>query len=323
VGSKVTKGDADPATPDRPSRRVPWRVIFEWNGWSAVTSLATAFAAIFAVVVTLQSLQVTQEGQLADRFSKSIEQLGSEKLDVRLGGIYALESIARDSSVNHASVLEVLSAYVREHSPASSCPTKKGLFQELKPLATDVQAVITVLGRRRHDQDVDALDLHGTCLQGVRIKGANFDGANIGYSDLRAAKIEDASFRGANLETTYIHGAQISRTDFSEADLSYSDAQHSELRDLKFVRARMVGVKFMFSRLKGGADLSYSDLTIANLSGIEITGVNFTGAKTNGLMAGLAVDKVIGLSQWPPPSATCVDRDTYVGPPGPRMYPDC
>ena len=34
---------------------------------------------------------------MTDRYTKAIEQLGSDKLDVRIGGIYALERVARDS----------------------------------------------------------------------------------------------------------------------------------------------------------------------------------------------------------------------------------
>jgi hypothetical protein len=39
-------------------------------------------------------------------------------LEVRLGGIYALERIARDSPTDHWTIIEVLSTYVRENSPA-------------------------------------------------------------------------------------------------------------------------------------------------------------------------------------------------------------
>ncbi len=38
-------------------------------------------------------------------------------LEVRLGGIYALERIARDSPKDHWTIMEVLTAYVRENSP--------------------------------------------------------------------------------------------------------------------------------------------------------------------------------------------------------------
>ena len=54
--------------------------------------------------------ELTEQGQVTDRYTKAIEQLGSEKLDVRIGGIYALERIARDSARDHPTVMEVLSA---------------------------------------------------------------------------------------------------------------------------------------------------------------------------------------------------------------------
>jgi len=42
---------------------------------------------------------------------------GRRLLDLRLGGIYALERIARDSEADRATIAEVLTAYIRIHSP--------------------------------------------------------------------------------------------------------------------------------------------------------------------------------------------------------------
>jgi hypothetical protein len=53
---------------------------------------------------------------VTERYTKAIEQLGSDKLDIRIGGIYALERIARDSARDHPTVIEVLAAFAREHS---------------------------------------------------------------------------------------------------------------------------------------------------------------------------------------------------------------
>ena len=67
---------------------------------------------------------------MTDRYTKAIEQLGSDKLDVRIGGIYALERIARDSPRDHPTVMEVLSAFIRDHShdpwppPDLTAPTR-------------------------------------------------------------------------------------------------------------------------------------------------------------------------------------------------------
>ncbi len=52
---------------------------------------------------------------MTDRYTKAIEQIGSAKLDVRIGGSYALERVARDSARGHPTIMEVLAAFVREH----------------------------------------------------------------------------------------------------------------------------------------------------------------------------------------------------------------
>jgi hypothetical protein len=69
---------------------------------------------------TTNSQELTREGQITDRFTKAIAQLGEqdpEKLAVRLGGIYALERIARESKEDHWPIMEMLTAYVRENAP--------------------------------------------------------------------------------------------------------------------------------------------------------------------------------------------------------------
>ncbi len=73
---------------------------------------------------TDRQLQQAEQGQITDRFTSAIEQLGSDKLEIRLGGIYALERIAGDSLAmesspgrDYATIMEVLTAYVRENAP--------------------------------------------------------------------------------------------------------------------------------------------------------------------------------------------------------------
>jgi hypothetical protein len=74
-----------------------------------------------------RSEELTREGQITDRYTKAVEQLGNDKgqLGVTLGGIYALERIAKDSERDHPTVMEVLSAFVREESRKQSAPTSK------------------------------------------------------------------------------------------------------------------------------------------------------------------------------------------------------
>ena len=50
-----------------------------------------------ALQVNNEALQATRAGQLAELYTRAIDQLGSTTVDITIGGIYALERIARDS----------------------------------------------------------------------------------------------------------------------------------------------------------------------------------------------------------------------------------
>jgi len=73
-----------------------------------------SFAAA-AAYIAWRNLKATQEKQVAERFSKAVEQLGNKNIHTRLGGIYALEQIAKDAEEKYYwQVMETLTAYVRE-----------------------------------------------------------------------------------------------------------------------------------------------------------------------------------------------------------------
>jgi hypothetical protein len=63
-----------------------------------------------------EELQLTREGQLTDRFTRAVDQLGSKDVAVRVGGIYALGRIADESITDRASIADLLTAYVRRPS---------------------------------------------------------------------------------------------------------------------------------------------------------------------------------------------------------------
>ncbi len=80
----------------------------------------TAFGLLFSVWEGLEDRRLTQERLLTERFSKAVEQLGKDTTTVRIGAIYALERIARDSDKDHWTIMEVLTSYVRENSSLPS-----------------------------------------------------------------------------------------------------------------------------------------------------------------------------------------------------------
>jgi hypothetical protein len=118
-------------------------------------------AALGSLAMASRTYWLTQQGQLTDRYTKAIEQLGSDKPDVRLGGIYALERIAKDSAYDRAAVAEVLTAFIRGRvpwpparpdQPGEDTPIEEILF--LRYRAPDVQAALTNRARppTKHDR---------------------------------------------------------------------------------------------------------------------------------------------------------------------------
>jgi len=97
------------------------------QGYAALLVLIGAGSASY---VALRQVRATREGQVTDRYTKAIDQLDQKNaLAVRLGGLYALERIARDSRDDRATIAEVLCAYVRtaprDPPPASRRPPSR------------------------------------------------------------------------------------------------------------------------------------------------------------------------------------------------------
>jgi hypothetical protein len=81
---------------------------------------------------TGRTFALNREGQITERYTRAVEQLANDdKLDVRIGGIYALERIARDSATHYEPVVEVLTAFLREQ--ARRLPESKGTLDSPLP----------------------------------------------------------------------------------------------------------------------------------------------------------------------------------------------
>ncbi|HEY4937894.1 MAG TPA: hypothetical protein VIJ69_02595, partial [Actinomycetota bacterium] len=132
----------------------------------AAIQIVGGTALLVGLVFTNRSLGLNQQGQITDRFTKATDQLGSDKLEIRLGGIYSMERIARDSKSDQGPVMEVLTAFVREHAPVPQA----GPGSATTTVSTEVQAVLTVVGRRKVSNDPTTYRLN--------LRGANLGGAD-------------------------------------------------------------------------------------------------------------------------------------------------
>ena len=158
-----------------------------------VAALAVVGAAGLTARYTWQAAKLTGEGQITDRYTKAIEQLGSKDLHVRIGGIYALERIARDSARDHPTVMEVLTAFIREHSREPWPPPDPGDRDQGQSGRRDIQAALSVVGRRDAKHDTQPIDLVGVDLTGAGLADANLSRARLSGADLSGANLTSAN----------------------------------------------------------------------------------------------------------------------------------
>ena len=178
-----------------------------------------------------RTFELTEQGQVTDRYTKAVEQLGSDKLDVRIGGIYALERVARDSARDHPVVMAVLNAFIREHSREPWPPRDDGAEQPRRSTRSGVQAAITVIGRRDAKReimrinlvqaglgsaDLSGADLSSAVLAGAILTGANLRGAVLDGADLTSADLAYAFLGGAYLRGAVLDGADLSGAEWPD-----------------------------------------------------------------------------------------------------------
>jgi uncharacterized protein YjbI with pentapeptide repeats len=253
-------------------------------------ALAGAVAVYLLRSSTRERREESHERELIERFTRAIDQLGHPALDVRLGGIYSLERLAREWPENHPPIVEILAAYVREHAqlPART----NGHRESRRRPATDVQASLTVLGRRVLAYDNDApvglafTALAGATLTGVHLErsllsGSNLEGADLFKAHLGAADLEGANLRGAglllaSLNDTVLWGANLEGARLYGANLEGAALKGANLKD-----AGLTGASLKDAGLHG-AVLSGADLTGANLEGAGLEGANLEGANLQG-----------------------------------------
>jgi uncharacterized protein YjbI with pentapeptide repeats len=181
-----------------------------------------------------QQQDLTRRGQLADRFRAAIEQIGrSDSADAVLGGIYVLESVARDAWESvpqqnriRLAVYDVLVAYIDRHA-AWTIGQPKPNSRELDTMrisAPDLQAALTVLGRRDHLQSDPFLDLGYVAITDADLSNADFSGAWFIGDDL-----ENVDFVGAHLENAKFGAAEFNRTLLYHAHLEHANLNHADL----------------------------------------------------------------------------------------------
>jgi hypothetical protein len=88
-----------------------------WIAWRRVIAAnRQAEAALQQAAVALDQQKLSRRDHVAELFNKAVEQLVSEKLEIRLGAIFTLRQIQADFPDLAGPTFQLLNAYLRQHS---------------------------------------------------------------------------------------------------------------------------------------------------------------------------------------------------------------
>jgi uncharacterized protein YjbI with pentapeptide repeats len=201
--------------------------------------------------MTLRQVRASREGHTIDLFTKAIDQLASDKVSVRHGGVYALEQLSDLDARYRGHAHALLTAFVRQHAPwpptRPESEVEAGRRRFHGGAADDIGAALGALSRGSMVLKGDPSELERVDLRGAELDGLSIDRVCLAHSNLDGASVVGAKFAHATLLETVLRNADLSNADLRAANLTRADLAGAILR---------------------GADLSNAELQGANLTGV-------------------------------------------------------
>jgi len=249
----------------------------------AISPLLTLSAGVAVAGVALArhfaQTNADRQRRITEGFSKTVEQLGSDKLEVRLGGIYSLERISKESPDDYWTVMENLTAFVRERSRRTEVERNSQDFDQRvsrrayfmwqkagrpdgraegfwadavkqeefgEPPATDIAAVLTVIKRRTE-------------------RSRRRESTNNWFLDLSCAILKQADLTDAHLERANLEGAHLEWADLSSAHLEGGRLEGAHLEEAHLEGAHLEGARLRGAHLEGASLVEVVGLSEARL----------------------------------------------------------
>ena len=288
--------------------------IGDWLGGTTISPLVSLYAffvATFGLFLAgrrtqefLNQNKIAERGQVIERFTRAIEQLGNDNQAVRVGGLYGLERIAGTSSAERRQAISMLAGFVRSKAPIEYQKDEHGNIKKVnnKPVTElskprsekiDIETAVKILAdivkpEERLDKngersiDLSATDLRDLRLQEQKLQNFNFQGAflsneenpmnlinvNLTSANLESANLTSANLLFANLTSAYLFGAKLTSAYLFGAKLTSAHLVMANLTSATLRNTNFTRVNLASANLTS-ADLMNANLTSADLESAE------------------------------------------------------
>lgn len=227
---------------------------------------------------------IAEKGNVNDRYMKAIEQLGATNVggdpnfEVRLGAIYGLEQVSLESKDLYPQIIEILAAYVRMNATVPVVEGEVFYLYEFEPRA-DVQAAVTVLGRRKKIDGDNPIDFSGAFLARYSFVNGDFKNALFmnGYymgANFIGANCAKACFRSAKCAGTRFQKSDLQKADFTLANCHRANFTRANCKETVFTKGSVSSARFDLANCTK-ATFKRTNCAKANFKNTNCTGARF------------------------------------------------
>jgi uncharacterized protein YjbI with pentapeptide repeats len=269
-------------------------------------------------IATLLADQDATQRRITELYTKAVEQLGSDKAPVRLGGLYALERLAQDNPSQRQTIVNVICAYLRMPFPPmaddavaaapnrnaagenpetnSAVGTADDVWQQEKQVRITAQRIISDHLRQQYTREDSNKTDSPRFWKDTRLDLA---GATLIDFDLSTSTLDEALFDGATFKgstnfnnATFTGYAQFNKASFSEMArfagttfLSYATFVKATFsKEALFGGATFNSAQFIQTAFDGSAQFSrttFKDYSLFSEAAFS-SGVQFESVTFNG-----------------------------------------
>ena len=256
--------------------------------WQQISSYATVFTVIVAIVGALTTIwkqfseqrrdreqrETESVRRLDEKFSSIVEDLGSTSPSLKVSAVVSLMTFLRgDYSQFHEQVYLVLLANLK---------IKHDLQVNRLMIQAFEDALRLKLERTKAAGGEEAIDLTHTFLYRVDLSYLDLTSVDVAFADLQLANFRESTlFRmkgyQAVLEKAKFTGAKLGEARLMEANLNHAHFHHANLVASNLKKTNLNGAQFYQAQMQS-AHLDEADLGGACFEQADLNDTYFTGA---------------------------------------------
>ena len=274
-----------------------WRTAAKEDTITILGILLTVVLAIIGVLFNPKKTRAPEETSKAQHdaneqqmLSDATEKLGDKSPSVRIGGIYALDTLARSNEPYLVRIVKILCAHLRETA-------KQKDYQEnhKNEPSNEIQSLLEVLSElnrfseeKKEGKQSKPVRLN---LSGAYLVGANLENACLNRADLSGTKMRKANLLRAHLQKAILKKANMMDANLEEAQMQEAILTEADMRRAILIEAQMQSAiltkAWMLSAILKGAQMQDAilkevQMQNAYLSGAQLQDANLKDAQLQG-----------------------------------------